>query len=214
MTKTYDPVIADAKRRARRLAKETGGSYQASLQTVAKASGRSDWNELVHDPAPAKRDPDAYERLNTLLMRLNDHPRTPYFLSAIAVVMMVPTLWAISQYLPWVPKPPLWMTIAALAVFAGVMLLPFCWYAALHVRIVRTCARAARTGVVDVEVARASFMLVGMALWVPGILLMLMQPGSMPGLALGLGAWIPVIIGKTIFKGPNKDRSVTTDVVS
>jgi hypothetical protein len=48
---SYNPVISAARRAAKQIARETGSSYQASLDTVARQAGRSDWDAYLASPA-------------------------------------------------------------------------------------------------------------------------------------------------------------------
>lgn len=49
---SYNPHIAAARREAKRLAREDGVSHQASLDRIARLSGRADWQAFVADPVP------------------------------------------------------------------------------------------------------------------------------------------------------------------
>jgi len=58
MESNYDPRIAEARRLARRIARERGTSYQSELDAVAKSAGASSWSGFVEAPttvcAPAE----------------------------------------------------------------------------------------------------------------------------------------------------------------
>lgn len=46
------PLIVAARRRARMLSRNTGGSYQMHLEEIARSAGRADWKAFQLDPAP------------------------------------------------------------------------------------------------------------------------------------------------------------------
>lgn len=50
MDKTYNPRIAEARRLARRTAREQGTSYQSELDAIARNTGASSWAEFVQAP--------------------------------------------------------------------------------------------------------------------------------------------------------------------
>lgn len=47
---SYNPTISAARRAAKQIARETGAPYQASLDTVARKAGKSDWNDYLAEP--------------------------------------------------------------------------------------------------------------------------------------------------------------------
>lgn len=51
MEKTYDPRIAEARRLARRMAREQGTPYQSELDAVARSAGATSWTEFMQAPA-------------------------------------------------------------------------------------------------------------------------------------------------------------------
>lgn len=51
MEKTYDPRIAEARRLARRIAREQGTPYQSELDAVARSAGAASWTAFMQAPA-------------------------------------------------------------------------------------------------------------------------------------------------------------------
>lgn len=49
---SYNPDISAARREAKRHARETGASYQAALETIARRAGSECWSAFLADPRP------------------------------------------------------------------------------------------------------------------------------------------------------------------
>lgn len=57
---TYDPTISAARRAAKQIARDTGSSYQSSLDAVARRAGRPDWDAYLASPAELPTEGDFY----------------------------------------------------------------------------------------------------------------------------------------------------------
>jgi multidrug efflux pump subunit AcrB len=206
MTKSYDPVIADAKRRARRHAKESGTSYQASLDIVAKTVGRDDWNHLVRDPAKMTVDPSVFHRISDAIRR--NMKMDEKFMWGLITALMVPLTWMIAQYIDWVPEPPIWMVAIAFALVAAFVTTFLVDVACRTIVFVGTFISSAKTGIVEVGMIRNVMFLTSAILWMFGMVLLLLIPHmEIPGLMLAAGSWIPMIMSRLLFGKIRGDRT-------
>lgn len=92
---SYNPDIAAARREAKRHARETGVSYQASLEAVARLAGASSWPAFVSDPRslPCREDATSPSRADPSTTAPIPRSRRPLLgprtIVAVALILFV-----------------------------------------------------------------------------------------------------------------------------
>lgn len=209
MTETYNPIIADAKRRARRHAREAGVPYQTALDHIARIDGHDGWAALVGGPTLPAAKPDAFSRFNGVLARLAEDRRTGLLLYPSTVLLIALAVHVLHTANPRFPDAPAWLVAIAFAAIVPVVG-GFTWYMATYsLRVLQLCRTAVRTGACDIDTVRGLLSTISLGLWLASVAAVFIWRDITACVALTLGSWLPVLLNRTLLRGPRKRRQTT-----
>jgi hypothetical protein len=205
MTQSYDPVIADAKRRARRHAREAGIPYQTALDRIARSDGHVDWAGMIATPRDVPREsveavPGPVDRGMAFV---SDPTRQRLVTVMLMTVMASLTITVLSladrvglqDSLPFTI--PSWLVTASQVVDAAFGLAVLLLVASTTRKALRHLMAQRGRSSVDARSARAALILAGFALFAVGIVLILFaQP---IGLAFVAAYFVPTTIGRVLY---------------